>query len=159
MWAIWITVVAAALAGFYALQPETHITAGPPDMALALAGDMALYRDLLEHSVAAHPAANGAIPPGAFAQTGNWTYTPQRWENYVVNGIVLVYPASGASPLPANFAAALTTQAHHSIEAGVVENGQIVTGSNAGDMANGLALPGGLPQLSNGTPVWIAQVF
>ncbi len=156
MWAIWIAVAGAALAGFYAMTPTSNVANGPPDMSLALAGDMALYRDQLDRFVASHPTANGAIAPAEFVQNSDWTYTPQRWQNFVVNGVVIVYPALGGVPLPSSFAAALQVQAQNSVEAGVVRNGQIV---NPMDTGNGITLPAGLPSISNGTPIWIAQVF
>jgi hypothetical protein len=156
MWAIWITVVAATLVGFYALAPTSNVLSGPPDMSAALASDMALYRNLLDSYVASHPSANGVVAQSAFIQNTNWNYAPQRWQNYVVNGIVVVYPAGGGSPLPAGFAAALLQQAQYSVEAGVVQSGQIVAAINAG---SGIALPGGVPAISDGTPIWIAEVF
>ncbi|MFM0289857.1 type IV pilus biogenesis protein PilM [Paraburkholderia megapolitana] len=156
MWALWIAVVAAALISFYALLPNSNVNAVPPDMPAALAGDMASYREQLDNYVYNHHTAAGAVPQSAFAHTGNWNYTSTRWQNYVNNGIVVVYPAAGGPPLPAGFLGALLQQAGYSVEAGSVLDKQIVNPQNTG---GNVMLPTGMPPLTDGTPVWIAQVF
>lgn len=156
MLALWISVAGVALIAFYALLPDSNLDAAPFNTAVALANDMAIYRNQLDQYVAAHPTAGGAVQEQAFAHTGNWSYTSLRWQNYVYNGIVVVYPATGAIPLPAGFLGALLSQSGYSVEAGATQDGQIVNPLNAG---SNVPLPPGMPALSNGTPVWISQVF
>ena len=47
-------------------------------------------------------------------------------------------------------------QADYSVEVGLAENGQIVNPLNS---EGNVTLPGGMPAISNGTPVWLAQSF
>lgn len=158
MWALWVSVVGMALVSFYALLPDSHLNAPPPDMAAALAGDMAAYRSQLENYVTNNPTANGVVPESLFAQpnASNWTLTSQHWQNYVNSGIIVVYPATGKAPLPPDFVGAMLVQSGNSIEAGAAQNGQIVNPTNTG---LAISLPAGMPPLSDGTPVWIAQVL
>jgi hypothetical protein len=111
MWALWVSVVGMALVSFYALLPDSHLNAPPPDMAAALAGDMAAYRSQLETYVSNNLGANGAVPESAFVQSSNWQLTSQHWQNYVNGGIIVVYPAAGKAPLPPDFVGAMLQQA------------------------------------------------
>ncbi len=155
MWAIWVLIAGAALASFYALLPDAHLSGPPPDMPAALAGDMATYRGQLENYVSQNPSANGAVPQSLFVHPANWNYTSLRWQNYVNNKIMVVYPATGVAPLPAGFLGAMLKQAGNSVEAGASQNGQIINPLNTG---GNVELPAGMPPLSDGTPVWIAEV-
>ncbi|MGH8782919.1 type IV pilus biogenesis protein PilM [Paraburkholderia sp.] len=156
MWAIWVLIAGAALASFYALLPDAHLSGPPPDMPAALAGDMATYRSQLENYVINNHTANGVVPQNVFVHSGNWNYTSLRWQNYVNNGIVVVYPSTSVAPLPTGFLGAMLKQASYSVEAGASQNGQIINPANT---SGNVSLPAGMPPLPDGTPVWIAQVF
>lgn len=155
MWAIWIMIAGAALASFYALLPDANLAGPPPDMPAALAGDMATYRSQLENYVLKNPGVVGAVSQTLFVQPANWNYTSSRWQNYVNNKVLVVYPAAGGLPLPPGFLGAMLKQAGYSVEAGSSQSGQIVNPLNNG---GNVALPAGMPPLTDGTPVWIAQV-
>lgn len=160
MWAIWVAVAGIALASFYALLPESHLSSVPPDMSSELAGDMSEYRNELENYVIANHSASGAVPENLFAipgANGNWNFTSQRWQNYVISGVVVVYPSTAnIAPLPAGFVGAMLEQSGYSVEAGTTQNGYIYNATNTGGY---VPLPAGMPSLPDGTPVWLAQVF
>ncbi len=157
MWAMWMAIVGASVISFYALLPDSHMLTTPPDMCAQLAGDMAAYRAMLETYVQAHPTASGYVPESNFIQAPDWSFSSQRWQNYVSNGTVVVYPAQqGVVALPLGFTGAMLEQAGYSVEAGLAENGQIVNPLNS---EGNVTLPGGMPAISNGTPVWLAQSF
>ncbi|MBN3849565.1 MULTISPECIES: hypothetical protein [Burkholderiaceae] len=105
MWVIWALIAGTALASFYALLPDAHLGAPSPDMPTVLAGDIATHRSELEDYVVESKPPAGVVPQGVFVHAGNWNYTSLRWQNYVNNGIVVVYPSTGIARYRQDFSA------------------------------------------------------
>jgi hypothetical protein len=160
MYAIAIVLILAALGGVYATLHDDAATAlPPPQVAQALAANLAVYRSVTLDYARRNPGTNGAVSNAQLAPLfPPWYHDANPlWRNYVSAGTVVTYAATRP---PVNLVGAIEALAQGSLFAGQAYRGAVVhSGFPIGDQpANGVPFPAGV-RIADGLPVWMGQAY
>jgi hypothetical protein len=160
MYALAIVLILAALGGVYATLHGDDATAlPPPQVAQALAENLAVYRQAVLDYARLHPGTNRAVGNEQLrsmfpAWYGN---VNPLWRNYISNGTVVTYAA--ARP-PVNIVGEIETLGQGSLLVGQAYRGTVVHSgfANGDPTAESIWLPAGV-KIADGLPVWMGQAY